>query len=266
MKLIGKTALVTGGAVRIGRAICEALAGCGCNVVIHFNPSGDEALKLVSALKRKSIKAIAVQGDLSSENGCLSLMEKAWDSAGSIDILVNNAAVFHKDGLDSATVESFMGEFNVNFVAPMVLTRAFHHRISRAGARSRSGGDREGGLHGKIVNLLDRRITGSESGCVAYVLSKKMLAEFTRIAALDLAPYVTVNGVAPGAVLAPAAPRGGGSGADRTRDLAGKIPMARRCTADDVASAVMFLLESDGITGQVIYVDGGQHLLGGIEQ
>jgi pteridine reductase len=110
------------------------------------------------------------------------------------------------------------------------------------------------------VNLLDRRVAGNEVGCLPYLLSKKMLAEFTRIAAVELAPSIAVNGVAPGAILPPA-----GAAPGKTFDLAGPALLRYRCQPQDVARAVTFLLESDGITGQILFVDAGQHLVGGVD-
>lgn len=249
MNLQSSTALVTGGAVRIGRAICQVLSASGCGVVVHYNRSRTEAEKLVDGLQRAGRRAFAVKGTLFSQENCERVIDQAWEKAGRIDVLVNNAAVFHKDTLMSATEEKVMEELKVNFLAPMMLTRAFALRAC--------GADNGPGIKGKVVNLLDRRIAGNETDCVSYLLSKKMLAEFTRNAALELAPSITVNGVAPGAILPPS-----GRGADRVRDLAGKVPLQRQCTPDEVAAAVAFLLESDAITGQTVFVDGGQHLVG----
>jgi NAD(P)-dependent dehydrogenase (short-subunit alcohol dehydrogenase family) len=246
MDLKSKTALVTGGAVRIGRAICGALADCGCGVVVHHEKSEIEAAELVKSLSTES-RAFAVRGALDSWKGCEAVLEKAWETAGGIDILVNNAAVFSKAGLMSVMEGDLMKELSVNFLAPVALTRAFAARLSDGSANSVSH------PAGKVINLLDTRIAGNAPGCVSYLLSKKMLAEFTGIAALELAPLITVNGVAPGAVLPP--PESSGQ-----KDLAGHIPLNRRPTPEDVAGAVVFLLESDAITGQTIFVDGGQHL------
>ena len=247
MELKAKTALVTGGAVRIGRAICEALAERGCNVIVHYNRSSAEARTLCRRLEGMGVAAFTVRADLASPAECEAMMAAALAKTGRLDVLVNNAAVFHKDTLSTLTRKKLMAELEVNLVAPIVLTRAFLTIHSRS---------RRGGISGKIVNLLDRRIVGSDPSCVPYVLSKKMLAEFTRTAALELAPAITVNGVAPGAILPPT-----GKGLKRVRELAGASPLKRQCTPADVAQAVVFLLESDAITGQTLFVDGGQHLL-----
>jgi len=234
-----------------------ALAHRGCNVVVHYHRSASEAKRLSSYLCASGILSVAVKGDVSTASACCRLIARAKSLAGNLDILINNASVFHKESLLTATEISFTEELCVNFVAPAVLTREFARRLWNRRVPA--------AIKGKIINLLDRRISGTEAGCLPYLLSKKMLAEFTRGAALELAPYITVNGVAPGAVLPPAAQRGRHRKAAGTKDLAGKIPMIKKCTPEQVAEAVVFLLESDGITGQVIFVDGGQHLLGGLE-
>lgn len=243
MNIKGKTAVVTGGAVRIGRAICESLASAGCNVVVHYNRSANEARKLVKELKKKHVKAWIVKGDLTDLRNCSSILDDAVRQAGNIDILINNAAVFHKDTISGTTPSKLKNELTVNFMAPAELSRCFAMNFR--------------GRQGRIINLLDRRITSTGSDCVPYVISKKMLAEFTKTAALEFAPAITVNGVAPGAVLAPP-----GKGRAYVKDLAGNIPTGKRVNVSDIAQTIMFLIGSDAITGQIIYVDGGQNLLG----
>jgi NAD(P)-dependent dehydrogenase (short-subunit alcohol dehydrogenase family) len=243
MELAGKAALVTGGAVRIGRGICEALAEHGCRVAIHCRESRAEAEELTSRLEANGRAAVVVQGDLGSESACRKVLEDAWAGTEGLDILVNNAAVFHKDGLQDATEAALQAEFSVNAFAPIYLARCFAERVA----------ERRG--QGRIVNLLDRRIAGNEAGCLPYLLSKKMLAAFTQAAAVELAPAITVNGVAPGAILPPP-----GKGDDTVQDLAGSNPLNRQCTVDDVAEAVRFLLTADAVTGQILFVDGGQYL------
>ncbi len=239
MNLENKVALVTGGAVRIGRAICEALAASGCRVVIHCRRSGREAGILARRLRRAGAQAWVVRADLTAPGACERVMARACRLAGGVDILVNNAAVFHKHTLRTTTPAALRSEWAANLAAPLFLVRAFASRTRR----------------GKIVNLLDRRIVSSRPDAVPYALSKKALAELTRLAARELAPGIAVNGVAPGAVLAAA-------GSGNAREKAGPRLLGRRPAPADVAEAVLFLLRADAITGQVIFVDGGRHLLG----
>ena len=241
MRLENKTALVTGGAVRIGAAICEALADKGCHVVIHCGRSAAEAEQLVRRLKARGVNAWVVRKVLRTEADCRSVVDEARRKAGHLDILVNNAAVFHKDSLKTATEAKLKAEFGLNLFVPIWLTRRFAEVTET----------------GSVINLLDRRIAASDPECLPYSLSKKALAAFTAEAAFALAPRIVVNGVAPGAVLPPP-----GKGLSYLKDRAGRIPLAARTTPQQVARAVAGLLELDGVTGQVLFVDGGQHLLG----
>jgi NAD(P)-dependent dehydrogenase (short-subunit alcohol dehydrogenase family) len=241
MALRGKTALVTGGAVRIGRAIVEALAAEGCRVVIHCDRSVAAAERVRLAVQRAKGKAWVVREHLDGQAACERVMASAVAAAGRVDILINNAAVFHKDTLVSLTEARLHDEFMVNGFVPILLTRAFAARVR----------------HGAVVNLLDRRIRANDVACLPYSLSKKALAAFTEEAALSLAPRITVNAVAPGAVLPPP-----GKGAAYLHDKAGRVPLGRRIMPGDIARAVVALLALRGVTGQILYVDGGQHLLG----
>ena len=232
--------MVTGGAVRIGRAICETLADAGVHVVVHYRQSADEAAALCADLERRGVRAWALAADLTTEAACNSLVQRAAAAAGRLDILINNAAVFHKDSLRTTTEAGLLAEFWPNLFAPLLLMRAL--------AQQNAGG--------KIVNLLDRRIAGHDVECVPYVLAKKALAELTQLAARELAPRFTVNGVAPGAILPPP-----GKGTDYLFDHAGPVPLQKQVTPAEVAAAVLALLQNDAITGQVLFADGGQHLL-----
>ena len=232
MNLNDKRALVTGGAVRIGRAIAEALQAEGVEVIVHFRTSEKAA---------DDFWLNVIQADLADPAQCETLMQRASEQFGQIDILINNAAVFYQTRLADATHELTAKELQINLLAPLALTRGFAQQTQT----------------GKIINLLDRRITGHDTNCVPYMLSKKGLEELTKLSALDLAPGITVNAVAPGAVLPPP---------DKESDIAwepaGTIPLDRRPTPADIAEAVLYLLKTDIITGQTLFIDGGQNLLG----
>ncbi len=234
-------ALVTGGAVRIGRAIVEALARDGYGVVIHCNRSLKAATDLAAAIRRRRGAAWVVCGALDSEAACRAVMQSAHRLAGRVDVLVNNAAVFHKGGVDGVTEAALLDELKPNLIAPVLLTRLFAEQTRR----------------GCVINLLDRRIASHDTTCIPYLLSKHALAEFTQAVALALAPRIRVNGVAPGAVLPPP-----GRGAAYLHDRAGVVPLKRQVTPRDVADAVVMLTRLETVTGQIVFVDGGQHLLG----
>jgi len=228
MNMHGKRALVTGGAVRIGRAIAGALAAEGAEVIIHFRNTRPDWPQ-------------AIQADLDDPAQCETLISRATEQFGPIDILINNAAVFNHSSILNSSHETVMKELQPNLLAPLALIRGFAQQTTT----------------GKIINLLDRRITTHDTTCVPYMLSKKGLEELTKLAALELAPGITVNAVAPGAVLPPPEKEG-----DADWEPAGTIPLNRRPAPQDIADAVLYLLKSDIITGQTIFVDGGQNLLG----
>ena len=239
MNIKDKTVLITGAAVRIGRTLAEALAAQDCRLVLHCNHSAAEAETLARRLRRQGTKVCVIKRDLAEPQASEDVIRQTVGAFGRLDAVINNAAIFSKEKLAKSSEESIRGMLAINLLAPVLLTRAFAKIIGQ----------------GKIINILDRRIAGLEPGLAAYLLSKKALADFTKIAALELAPDITVNGVAPGPVLIPT--KSGG------HDKAGKIPLGKRPTTDDVAKAVFFLLKNDIITGEIIFVDGGQHLLGG---
>ena len=224
----GKRILVTGGAVRIGRGFVEALQQRGAEVVVHYNQSKEAA---------EALSAFTVQADLSDPASYAHLLKEA----GSIDVLINNASAFTKDRLSQSTPERVEKEFRINVMAPLELMRQFAQQTEE----------------GAVLNLLDRRIRAHDPSCVAYGISKKALFELTKISALELAPHIRVNGVAPGPILPPP-----GCTRDSLKERAGLIPLDRIPAVEEVVAAGCYLLESPSITGQVIFVDGGQHLLG----
>lgn len=242
MKFAGKKVLVTGGAIRIGRAICERLGREGAEICIHYNRSYREAVELQDHLIDAGGSAHVAEANLMTETACHDLMERAIALMGGVDILVNNASVFNKQTLDEADMDSWIGELWPNFFAPVQLIRDF-------AAQEKPG---------KVVNLLDRRVTALDTSCVPYLISKRALTDITKLAAMHYAPRITVNGVAPGAVLPPP-----GEGEEYIKEHAGPVPLRVQVSPEDIAKAVEFVLESDTLTGQIIYVDGGQHLGGG---
>ena len=238
--LAGKTALVTGAARRIGRAVSLALAASGSNVVVHHSRSVSDAEALVSELSRHGVRATAVRADLGEPDEAEALVALAEERAGHLDVLVNNASVFEPETLEAAALDHLVRSVKVNAWAPFVLTRAFARRSGK----------------GRVVNLLDTRVSGLDLAHVGYVLGKDLLAILTRMTAVAFAPGLTVNAVAPGLILPPP-----GQDEAYLERLARDLPLKRHGEADDVVRAVLFLLESDFVTGQVLFVDGGRHLL-----
>jgi pteridine reductase len=238
--LVGKTALVTGAARRIGRAVALELASSGANVVLHYSRSSRDAEALAAEVAALGARPTLLQADLAQPDEVEALVSRAVELAGRLDLLVNNASVFEPETLDAASLDRLVRDVTVNAWAPLVLIRAFARQLQR----------------GRVVNLLDARVAGLDLAHAGYILSKHLLAVITRMAAVAFAPGLTVNAVAPGLILPPA----GQDEAYLVR-LARDLPLKRHGGPEDVARAVRFLLESDFITGQVIFVDGGHHLL-----
>jgi len=237
--LLGQTGLSTGAAVRLGRQTALTLAEAGADVVVHYHRSNGEAQELGGELERRGAKAFSVAADLEKTEERAALLPRAAEAAGKVDILINNASIFPAENLEELTLEGLMANVLVNAWAPLELSREFARLAKR----------------GKIVNVEDSRLRGYDFAHAGYILSKQMLSLVTRMLALTLAPNFTVNAVAPGLVLPP--PGQDQSYVDR---LVSTVPLKRHGRAADVAEAILFLLRSDFITGQVIYVDGGRHL------
>lgn len=238
--LKGMTALVTGAARRIAREIALALADAGVNVLIHYRSSAAEAGKLRTDLIARGVKAWLIDADFEDNEQAQQLFSMALDTAGKLDILVNSASLFVPNSLSNMEYSDLMRHIQVNAWAPFVLSREFARRVGR----------------GRIVNLLDSRIVGYDRSHVAYILSKRMFASLTEMMAVEFAPGITVNGVAPGLILPPP-----GKDENYLDDLAKTIPLQRHGHPSDIADTVLYLLKSDFVTGQVVFVDGGRHLM-----
>ncbi len=242
--LSGTLAFVTGGGKRIGRSIALALARAGADVVVHYHRSPSAAHRTADDVRALGRSAWTVPGDLGDPQQVESLLPAARDVAGGrpIGLLVNNASIFPEGGLLTFTPEDLAQNVQVNALAPLVLARAM------AG----QGGE------GHVVNLLDSRVVDYDRTHVPYHLSKRMLLSLTRMLAVELAPLVRVNAVAPGLILPPP----GVEDEEYLRRLEHTNPLHAHGSPEDIARAAVFLAESPFITGQVIFVDGGRHLKG----
>ena len=238
--LKGKVALITGASKRIGRALAIALAEDGVNVVAHDRKAMEaETAKVCDEVVECGSRAWSVTADLERPEEYESLITRAMKAAGSLDILINNASIFLPNTLMDVGFGDVTRHLQVNAWAPFVLSRDFARLAER----------------GKIINLLDTRISGYDRAHAAYVLSKRMLSVLTSMCALEFAPDFTVNAVAPGLILPPA-----GKDESYLAGLAKTVPLRKHGGPADIADAVLYLLKSDFVTGQTIYVDGGKHL------
>lgn len=237
-----RAALVTGGARRIGLAICRSLAAEGWALAIHHNGSEAEARALAEEVEAAGGRAVALKAALDSEAEVETLVPLAVAQLGPLGLLVNNAAVYELDRAESATRAGWDRHMEINLRAPFVLGQAFAKALPPDA----------GGL---IVNLLDERVWNLTPNYTSYTLSKSGLWTLTRSLALSLAPRVRVNGIGPGYAL----PEQGTSEAEFER-AAGRMPLGRATNPDEICSALQFLIAAKSVTGQMIALDGGQHL------
>ncbi len=239
---MNRTVLITGAAIRLGNTFARTLARAGWDVVVHARHSAAQAEALCADLTACGVRAWHVDGDLLADGGPESVFDAALTCAGRIDALVNNASLFERQPLADSMPADFERFWRVNTLAPILLTQRLAAHVATRHTT------------GSVVNLLDQRIARANSGAVPYLLSKKALEAFTLAAALEYAPSLRINAVAPGAVLPP--------GATAAKEPAGCFPLGSRPTPEQVAEAVHYLLDAEAVTGQILFVDGGQHLDG----
>ena len=240
--VLQRTALVTGAAKRIGRAIALALARSGYNIGVHYGQSREDALALVSELEALGIKAHAIQGDLNDVANVAGVIGKAREALGPLDVLVNNASVFADDRARSLTIESWQTHMDTNLLAPVLLSQAFAAQSDiRPGA--------------SIINMIDQRVLKPSPPFFSYSMSKAGLWHATRTLAQALAPHIRVNAVGPGPTLRSIHQ----SEADFAREARSTL-LQKPTSPEEVAAAVIYLLNAPSVTGQMICVDSGQHL------
>lgn len=233
-------ALVTGGGRRIGRAICLELASAGFDVAIHHRNSDDEAAEVALAVEALGRRAVNLSADLADVVATHDLVGRAAEALGPLSVLVNNASVFADDRLDTITGETWSAHLDVNLRAPVLLAQVFARQAPDGSA---------------IVNILDQRVLKPDPRFFSYGLSKSALWFATRTMAQALAPRIRVNGVGPG----PTLPSVHQTPEDFAAE-AGATLLERPGSPEAVAGTVRWLVDAELVTGQMIAVDGGQHL------
>lgn len=239
---IPRAALVTGGARRIGRALVETLAADGYAVAIHCQASVREAEALAADIVGRGGRACVLRADLGREDEVARLVLDAQARLGPLGVLVNNASVFERDDALSATRQSWDRHVEANLRAPFVLAQDFARQLP-------------GEAEGVIVNLLDQRVWSLTPHFISYTLSKAGLWTLTQTLALALAPRIRVCGIGPGPALANIRQT-----AEQFARQAGDVPLGRGPGLDEFAAALRFLLAARSYTGQMLALDGGQHL------
>lgn len=241
LELSGKTALITGGAKRLGAYTAKALARRGVHCVIHYRDSEEDARQTADEVKSFGVDAWLVQGDLSLTGVADQIWESAETLSGGIDFLINSASIFPEATLDELSEATLAPNLSINTLAPFQLARC----LAAAGRE------------GVVINFLDTMVRDYDRKHVPYHLSKKMLQHLTRMMAVEYAPRLRVNGVAPGLVLPPE-----GKDESYLESLKHSNLLQTYGCGEQVAHAVICLIENTFITGQTLYIDGGRNLRG----
>lgn len=241
MEIKGKVAVVTGGARRVGRVIARALAGSGADILVHHHASEIEASEAVREFRGYGVRSEAVQADLTQPSQVQELFDRLDGLWGRLDLLVNNAAIFERATLEEITPEAWDRVIALNLRAPLLCSQAAVPLMGSTG--------------GSIINIADVAAFQPWPGYIHYCVSKAGLVMLTRGLARALAPRIRVNAIAPGPVLPPP-----GSAADQIDNLADLTVLKRLGAPEDVAGAVLYLAESDFVTGSTLVVDGGKML------
>lgn len=239
---IPRVALVTGGAKRLGRAIALALAEAGFAVAVHCRASRADAARTAEDIRARGVRAAILEGDLADEAVVQRLVPDATAALGPVGVLVNNASTFERDDWHDATRESWDAHIEPNLRAPFVLMQHFARALPE-------------GAEGVVVNMLDQRVWSLTPHFVSYTVAKAGLWALTQSMALALAPRIRVNAIGPG----PAVPSPRQSEAQFARQ-AQSVPLRRGTTPTEVGAAVLALLSLRSMTGQMLALDGGQHL------
>jgi NAD(P)-dependent dehydrogenase (short-subunit alcohol dehydrogenase family) len=237
-----RTVLVTGAAVRIGRAIALDLGRGGWSVAVHHHTHRAEAEEVVAEIRAAGGRAVALAADLMREAETEALIERVTEALGPVGCLINNASVFEADRVETATRASWDRHLEVNLRAPFVLTQRFAHQLP----------DDE---TGNVIHLLDQRVWKPTPFFMSYTMSKSALWTLTRTMALALAPRIRVNAIGPGPTL-----RSARQSDEDFRRQWESTPLRHGPGLDEVTAAVRFILEAGSMTGQMIALDGGQHL------
>jgi len=238
-----RTALVTGASRRIGRAIAMDLAAYGYDVAVHYHGSEEGAEDVVANIEAYDGRAVAVQADLSNAAETAELVAKAEDALGKpLTLLVNNASLFEKDDARTFAVDTWDAHQAVNLRAPAILAQTFAERLPD-------------GAKGTIINMIDQRVLKLNPQYFSYTASKSGLWTLTRTMAQAFAPNIRVNAIGPGPTL-----KNTRQTSEMFEKEAASTPLERGPDLEEICATVRFLLESPSITGQMLALDGGQHL------
>ncbi len=237
-----KAALVTGAGRRVGRAIALDLAADGWAVAVHYHRSADEARSVAGEIEAAGGRAQPLGADLCDEEQTGELMKQATGALGPVSCLINNASVFEPDGISDATRQSWDRHMETNLRAPFHLTQALAAQLPE-------------GAKGNVINMIDQRVWNLTPFFTTYTLSKAGLWALTQTLAMELAPNIRVNAIGPG----PTLPSARQSQAQFAQQAA-STPLGQEVPLEEICQGVRFILAAGSMTGQMIALDGGQHL------
>ena len=248
-----RRALITGASVRLGRAMALDLAEQGWDVAIHYRKSRETAEETADACRANGAKAVTVQADLEDEAETAALVAQAADSLhGPLDTLINNASRFENDTIETMTLDSWQKGMGSNLRAPVKLSQDFAAQAPRAETDAKG----EARARAVIVNLIDQRIHNPTPMFMSYITAKSALMAFTRISAKALAPHVRVGAIGPGPTIAAA-----GQSQQHFAKQRNACLLGRGSDPEDIVHAMRFIIHNKAFTGQMLTIDGGQHLL-----
>ncbi len=233
-----KAAIVTGGAHRIGKNICLSLANLGYSIVLHYGSSEEEARQTKDEIEANGVKCQLISQDLSQPNSGPILFDQIHPDFR-IEILVNSAGIFKASGFETTSEDLLDLHYKINLRSPYSLLKTFVNHYSS----------------GHIINILDTKVTQYQTDHLDYLLSKKSLRDLTLIAARSCGPSFRVNGIAPGLILPPA-----GKDQSYLDQKAEGIPLQKSGGPRDIQQAIQYLVKNPFLTGQILYIDGGEHL------
>ncbi|MCH8157709.1 MAG: SDR family NAD(P)-dependent oxidoreductase [Nitrospinae bacterium] len=231
------TAIVTGAAVRLGRAVALHLAGRGYDIALHYAHSQEEAERPATEVRGRGVRCETYQADFTNFDASALLIDRVLADFADVELLVNSAANFVQENLEATSDRTLQDTFNINLTAPFVLMREYKRKVN----------------HGLIVNILDERIQRHVSAFGAYSVSKAALAHLTQLAAVEWGQTVRVNGIAPGLILPP-----DGETDDYLKRNALNVPTKTHGELSDILRGLDYLIDSPFVNGEILFIDGGE--------
>jgi len=239
------TALITGASQRIGKEMAISLAKRGYNLVIHYNKSKEQALRLIEELKNNyRIDGATIDGDLNDKSSTKRIADFMFKNFPNWNLLINNSSIFHKSKFLNDLDEEFEKNLNIHLTSPLYLSHFFAKNVIAKKIKN-----------AQIINMLDKNIARIDTINFYYLLSKKFLAEFTKMLALEVAPHIRVNGIAPGLIISDV-----NADEDYIKKIPKLIPLQRIGDTKNIVQTLEFLLDNDFINGQILSIDGGASL------